>query len=356
MIDTNAYDPFCCKYQKEQQNRFHFQSRRTIMKLEGLPFYLSILVFFLSQQFTLAKILQSKYNYSQEVYSIQFSPNGQFIAFGNRDRTVQLSDSNGKNVIILKGHDDAVLSVRFNTDGSLLASSDSQGVIIVWNVKTAKKINSFRGSPNRIHDIFFHPSEQYLAGISDDNKVYMWDPITGKPLETLVGEKDAVYLSLSMSSNGKLLATGTMDGKIHLWDITKNKLLACLKGHSKSVHSLAFSPDSKTFASAGGDKHVILWDSATQKNLAILHGHHDQVTTVAFHPNGLGFASGSLDKQVIIWDVRTKKEHTSLVGHAGSVYQLSYSPTGTELATAGGNYRPKSFGEVFLWHFTPDKP
>lgn len=84
--------------------------------------------------------------------------------------------------------------------------------------------------------------------------------------------------------------------------------LQCIKGHTSTVHSVAFSPDGKQALSGSMDKTVRLWDLETGKEIRCFHGHEDAVYCVAFSRDGKQAISGSTDLTRRIWDVATGKE------------------------------------------------
>jgi WD40 repeat protein len=77
-----------------------------------------------------------------------------------------------------------------------------------------------------------------------------------------------------------------------------------LEGHTGLVLSVAFSPDGQLLASGSWDDTVILWDVRTGERVRTLEGHTDDVNSVAFSPDGRLLASGSGDGTVILWGVR----------------------------------------------------
>ncbi|KAB8333481.1 WD40 repeat domain-containing protein [Scytonema tolypothrichoides VB-61278] len=109
-------------------------------------------------------------------------------------------------------------------------------------------------------------------------------------------------ISVSVSQDGKTLASASADGIIKLWDIFTGEEKTTDMGHNDPVSSVAFSPDGKTLASASWDKTIKLWDVATGKEKTTLMGHSDAVISVAFSPDGKTLASASSDNTVILWD------------------------------------------------------
>ena len=107
--------------------------------------------------------------------------------------------------------------------------------------------------------------------------------------------------AVAYSPDGRLLATGSSDHVVRLWEAATVKEVAAFQGHSDYVASVAFSPDGKLLASASFDGTARLWDAAAHKVTAVLRGHRGVVMSVAFNPDGTTLATGGLDGTVRLW-------------------------------------------------------
>lgn len=120
-----------------------------------------------------------------------------------------------------------------------------------------------------------------------------------------------------------------------VWDINSRTIKHQFTGHEQDIYSLDFARNGRIIASGSGDRSVRLWDleSNTQiRNLSI----EDGVTTVAISPDNRFVAAGSLDKSVRVWDVNTGALVVRLEGeqgHKDSVYSVAFAPSGDRLVS-----------------------
>jgi WD40 repeat protein len=109
-------------------------------------------------------------------------------------------------------------------------------------------------------------------------------------------------ISVALSGDGRLVASGNDDGTVTLWEATSGQLLVTLHGHTGRVIGVALNGDGQLAASGGQDRTVNLWAARSGQLLATLQGHTGPVVSVALSGDGRLLASGSDDGTIMLWD------------------------------------------------------
>ncbi len=276
------------------------------------------------------------------VWSVNFSPDGKYLASCSTDNQIILWDVAQKtSVDTLMGHSDIVLSVAFSPDGTILASGSRDKKIVLWDVASGKPIRTlggwFSGHSELVDSVVFSPDGQTLVSGGWDSKVILWDVGSGKPRHTLKGHSGWVY-SVAISPDGAIVASGSRDQKIVLWNAKTGEQIITIDSEIDLVNVVAFSPDGRILATGGfRPNHIILWDVETGKRIGVLTGHTERVNSVAFSPDGKTLASGSRDETIIFWNLKTGKQKFTLSDHKERVFSVAFSPDGKTLASGAGD-------------------
>jgi RNA polymerase sigma factor (sigma-70 family) len=189
-----------------------------------------------------------------------------------------------------------------------------------------------------IYSITFAPDGKVIATGSLDNTVRLWDAATGKELARLGRQNGAKtiaqVITVAFSPDGKAVGSGSNDGTIRLYDAKTGKVRHEIAGGQGYVAAMAFAPDGKSFATAHWEgKSVVVWDAATGKELRRLTGHSELLSALAYSADGKVIVTGSADHSVRAWDAGTGRQLRRF--DAGAfVEDVAVSPDGNLVVAA----------------------
>ena len=178
------------------------------------------------------------------------------------------------------------------------------------------------------------PDGRTLASGDYDGTIRVWDATTGEH-KLILREHTEGVTCLSLSPDGRTLASGSWDRTVRLWDAETGEHILTFKGHKDGVRSVAFSPDGRTLASGSYDYSIQVWDAKTGEHILTFKGHRHYVRSAVFSPDGRMLASGSYDRTVRVWDAETGEPLQTLEGHTDGVLTVAFSPDGRTLASGG---------------------
>lgn len=184
-----------------------------------------------------------------------------------------------------------------------------------------------------------HKGRPLVVSTGLDSSALVWE-VYGKAQTHKLPHPTAVRAVAATGPQSKqhLVATGSDDGKVRLWDVSNpDKLPKETMGdldasHGAAVTTAAFSPDGKYLATAAG-RDVFVWDVAGRKKLYSLPvEHRDAVTTVRFTPQAT-LVTASRDKSIRVWELGTLAARTkSVIDHrGGAVDTLGVSADGAKV-------------------------
>ncbi|MFA5351249.1 MAG: HEAT repeat domain-containing protein, partial [Candidatus Omnitrophota bacterium] len=180
-----------------------------------------------------------------------------------------------------------------------------------------KSIKTLVGHKKGILAVSFSSDGKILASGSSDHTIKIWDVASGTLLKTLIGY-DGTLRSFSFTPDGKSIVSGNVDGTIKFWDIAAGKESNCLTGHLSPIWSLSLSPDGKTLASASIDRTIKLWDVSTGKLLNILTNQGIRFKFAYFSPDGKVLASGGEDAVITFWDAPSISKQNNTIEYVNS--------------------------------------
>jgi WD40 repeat protein len=289
------------------------------------------------------KLVKTLLGHTQGVWSVRFSPTGEQLASGSQDHTVRIWDlQTGSTTSVLQGHQNWVWSTSWSPDGKTLASGSDDQTLRVWDVKTGQTLKIFQGHSNGIWSVDWSPDGTTLASGGEDQSVRAWDVKTGQALRVAQGYSNGMW-SVSWQPRPRgvlaakqwrsLLASGSEDHHVRLWDAETGQEVKILTGHTNRIWSVAWSPGGQLLASASEDRTAKLWVAQTGQLLRTLRGHSDRVFSVRWSPVAPLLATGSQDQTIKLWHGETGELLKTLVGHEKGVASVAFSPEGQWLAS-----------------------
>jgi WD40 repeat protein len=201
-----------------------------------------------------------------------------------------------------------------------------------------------------IKTIAISPHLSMVATGSEDTTIRLWNIDTGAEIGVLTGHQKSVETIVFHPHQSGLLFSGDRSGQIKLWQVDRLAELISINSQQSKVNCLAISPDGRLMISGGSDKTIKIWllgltDERSIDNLATLKAHQLAVNGVAFNPieSDVKFASVGSDRRVILWAMESRTPLNILIAHTQAVKTLAFSPNGKLLATAGDD------GLILIW-------
>jgi WD40 repeat protein len=200
--------------------------------------------------------------------SVAFAGVGKTLALGYLEGDLALMDpSDGGLIRKLEGFTGEITSLAFSRDAQTLAASIGypDDVVQVWQLPDGKPLLTLKppSGMNEFTRVSLSPNGQVLGTVAQNTIEAMGQGVAqlwSIPDGRLVSQPPVNgVLQLAISPDGQVIATGTYDQKIRLWQLSDAKLLQTLDDHTAYITGLAFSPDGTQLASSAGDGAVILW-------------------------------------------------------------------------------------------------
>ncbi len=211
----------------------------------------------------------------------------------------------------------------------------------------SKNFANLTGHGGPVWAAAFSPDDSILASGSEDGSVRLWNVSNGDILHLLQGHYFHVY-SLDFSSDGSILASGGIDDrKINFWNISTGTLLQTwFNTSSEPLLDIEFSPVDNSLLAFSRNDSIVLRNVTDGKVVQTFQGHTGIIESLTFSPNGSLLASGSDDSSIKVWNVSTGVELRNFTDYTETVRSVAFSPDNTLLASGGFDTTMK------IWNLT----
>lgn len=288
-----------------------------------------------------------------------FSPDATTVVTAHIDGTIRRwnAETGELRGEFAAGERDDTRQVAFSPDGSRLALGGAAGVIlrdVVSGKLIANEENKAR-YPDRsipapsfrtITELEFNRADTLLAAAGTDPTVAIYDARTGKPVRALGGHREAT-MTVSFSPLGDLVATGSMDGSVRVWDVAGFNFRRVIQIAEKGVVRVAFAPTDGRLLVVSADM-VTVWDASRGERLRQMF--HNGAVDAAWSSDGRTIASVASFGGVNVWDVASGTRTSSLTGSQSRQHVVAFSPDRRKIAVGSEN------GAVTLWPLDAGNP
>lgn len=238
-----------------------------------------------------------------------------------------------------------VNSVKLSSSGDTLFSAGRDSVVRQWRVSDqTNHVASFKGHTDWVNDIAICENVNCLASVSSDRTLKLWNPSDVSCLASFTEHTDYIK-SACYAGGSKSLFTAGLDGQVVMWDLG-NSSCAVSKTwdtlHPESIYSLAVTDSGQVIASGSVDKILRLWDPRTDNPFGSFEGHDDVIKAITLNETGTRCITASSDSTVKLWDVGERRCISTYRIHSDSVWTVQANSDFTSVYSGGRD------GKIFL--------
>ncbi|XP_071701787.1 WD repeat-containing protein 26 homolog [Rutidosis leptorrhynchoides] len=283
-------------------------------------------------------------DHNDEVWNLQFSQNGKYLASSSSDNSAIIWEVNSDGKVSLKhrliGHQKPVSSISWSPGDDQILTCGVEEVMRRWDVSSGECLHVYEKGLLGLISCSWSPDGKCVFSGLTDKSIIMWD-LDGKEMECLKGQKTIKISDLQLTSDGKLIVTISKETMILLID-RESRTERCIE-EDQMIVSFTLSRDNKYVLVSLVNEELHLWSIEGHIRLVAKYKGHKRsrfIVKACFGGLEQAFiASGSEDSQVYIWHRGSGELIETLGGHSGAVNCISWNPTKPHMMASASDDR-----------------
>ncbi len=265
-----------------------------------------------------------------------FSPDQSRLITGSWDGTARVWNAETGDEVAVLRHEGIVNAAQSSPDGrTIVTADDSSGAMTIWDAGSGHRLRSARAS-GAIVVPRFTPDGLRVLAISGLSGIARWNTATWS-IEAETDTGLPLGRMSAISPDGSTLITANDAGQVRFLSATTLRERAPMShAHSSVISSIEFSPDGELMATGSFDGSIRLWNWRSGIVVGVLRGHQGWIGAVAFSPDGRRLVTGGQDGTVTFWSTAEQQELLSFQRHRDLVSALAFTRDGRLLASSGG--------------------
>lgn len=281
-------------------------------------------------------------SHSDTVNKLKFNTQGNILATAGMEGLVILwSSPDWRKIHSLTGPGGSIEWIDWHPAGNVILAGSEDTTVWMWslssNMQNANCLNVFAGHSGPVTCGRFTPSGKQVVTASQDGSLRLWNPKTAACEMVIQGNEyhQGPILSLACHSNNQLMITGSEDHSTAVVNVNSKRIFGLLRGHTDSVESLALSETFSLLATGSLDATVKIWDLNTLQLRSTLN-HEGGIVKVLWDQSESSplIYAASLDRRIKVWDARTGDWIHTFSGHLQHVLDFEITSDGRHLVSA----------------------
>jgi pre-mRNA-processing factor 19 len=221
--------------------------------------------------------------------------------------------------------------------------------VVLFNRAEEKVVCTLSGHTKRVSDVVFHPQQDVLLSASHDKTVRIWTSssadVTKFSSTHCIRNHEGEVSSVTLHPIGDYFVSASLDSSWAFVDLQTARTLAQVRADEPdAIQTAQFHPDGMILATGTSEARIKVWDMKSLANVASFEGHKGKVTGISFSENGYFMASTADDSMVKLWDLRKLKLFQTINLEPAHTTCVSFDFSGSYLAVGGDAIRLYAFG------------